>query len=137
MYRTEHDDVAGPGGSSLGDLLRDLSSNVSNVARRGIELAAAEVSRKVSKAGKDSQLIMIGAFIAYAGFLFILAAAVIALSLLIPIGWATFSVGFTVLVAGAIAIRTGKKRISEGDLLPNETIDTFKEDTRWMRNQLM
>ena len=137
MYRTEHDDVAGPGGSSLGDLLRDLSSNVSNVARRGIELAAAEVSRKVSKAGKDSQLIMIGAFIAYAGFLFILAAAVIALSLLIPIGWATFSVGFTVLVAGARAIRTGKKRISEGDLLPNETIDTFKEDTRWMRNQLM
>jgi hypothetical protein len=137
MYRTEHDGASDRGEPSLGDILRDLSKNTVDLARSGVQLAMAEVSRKVSKAGKDSQIITIGAFITYAGFLFVLAAAVIALSLLIPVGWAAFAVGVAALIGGAITIRIGKKRISEENLLPSETLDTLKEDAKWMRNQLM
>lgn len=137
MYCTQHDRVSDQGESSLGDILRDLSKNAIDLVRGGVLLAAAEMSRKVSSAWKDSQLITIGAFITNAGLLLILAAAVIALSLVIPVGWAAFAVGVAALIAGAITIRIGKRRISETDLLPRETIDTLKEDTKWTRKRLM
>ena len=127
---------SGQGVSSLGDILRDLSKNTGDLIRGEMKLAAAEMSRKVSKVGKDSQLVTIGAFVAYGGFLFILAAAAIALSLLIPDGWAALVVGVAVLPAGIIIMRTGKKRLNEG-FLPRETINTLREDTKWMRDKLM
>ncbi len=100
-------------------------------------MAVGEVSKNVSIAGKDSRLVAIGASIAYAGFLLVLAAAVIALSAFIPLGWAALAVGCAVMLAGATAILIGKKRLREGEFLPRDTLKTLKEDTKWMRNQLM
>jgi predicted phage tail protein len=95
------------------------------------------MSRKVSRAGNSLQLVTIGAFVIYAGFLLVLAAAVIALSVFIPIGWAALVVGVTVLLAGAITMLIGKKRLSKSNFIPHETIDTIKADTKWMHDQLM
>lgn len=137
MYRTEENKASGKAESSLGDILSDFSKNALDLARSGVQLAVAEMSQKVSRAGKDSELITIGAFILYAGVLFILAAAAIALSLVIPAGFAALAVGAAALIAGAVVIRIGIKRIRQENLLPSETIETLKEDSKWMRNQLM
>ena len=137
MNHTERDRASEQGEFSLGYILRDLSRNVLVLVRDEVQLAAAEMSRKVSEAGKDLQLTTIGASVAYAGFLFILAAAVIWLSFLIPAGWAALVVGVTVLLAGVITMRTGKKRLSNHDFTPSETIDMIKADTKRMRDQLM
>jgi hypothetical protein len=122
---------------SLGDALKELFSDAADLARSGFQMATAEVSRTASKAGKGSRLITIGAFVTYAGFLFILASAVFALSLLIPVGWAVFAVGTVTLIAGMAAIYAGKRQFSHTRLPLGETIESLKEDAKWMRNQLM
>ncbi len=137
MNGTERDKASDPGVSSLGDALKDLSRSVFELLGSEVRLAAGEVSQKVSRAGKDSQFVAVGASIIYAGFLLVLASAVIALSALIPLGWAALIVGFAAMAAGAITVRIGKKRLGEEDFLPRETLNSLREDTKWMRNQLM
>jgi uncharacterized membrane protein HdeD (DUF308 family) len=74
--------------------------------------------------------VIIGASVAYAGFLLILAAAVIALSVVIPAVWAALVVGAAVLLAGTITMRIGQKRRSQEDFIPRQTINTLREDAK-------
>lgn len=137
MNGTERDRVRDEGiFSSLGSIFRDLTRNAGDLVRGEIQLAAAEMTRKATKAGKDSLLVTIGAFVLYAGFLAIIAAAVIGASLLIPAGWAALIIGVVIVIAGATTMLIGKRRIRR-DILPRETIDTLREDSKWMRKQLM
>ncbi len=137
MKDTERDGASDQGVSSLGDILRDLSKSSLDLIQGEVRLAASEMSQKVSRAGKNAQLVTIGASVTYAGFLLILAAAVIALSVIIPVVWAALVVGVTVLLTGAVTMFIGKKRLRDEDFIPRETINTLKEDTKWMRDQLM
>jgi hypothetical protein len=121
--------------SSFADITADLLKNAVFLLRDEFRMASAEVTRKISKAGKSSTLPAAGAFIAYAGLLFLLAAAVIGISNLIPAGWAALIVGASALIVGGILVIIGRQRL-RGDILPRETLDTVKEDTKWMRNQL-
>lgn len=136
MNGTERDRVSDEDVSSLGEMLRDLSRNAGDLIRGEVQMAASEISRKVSRAGKNSQLVTVGASVAYAGFLAIIAAAIIGLSLIIPAGWAALAIGVAMLLAGAITMHIGKQRLSN-DFLPGETINNLREDTKWMRDQLM
>ena len=137
MKGTERDGASDRDASSLGEILRDLYKSSHDLIQGEVRLAASEMSQKVSRAGKNAQLVTIGASITYAGFLLILAAAVIALSVLIPVGWAALVVGVTALLTGAITMLIGRKRLRDEDFIPHKTIDTLKEDTKWMRDQLM
>lgn len=129
---------AGNGGlPSLGETLSDLSRNALILLEGQTRMATGEVSRKVTAVRKDSQLVAAGAFVAYAGFFFILGAVVMALSLVIPLVWATLIVGVATVAAGAVTISVGRKRLGGRDFLPRETYKNIKEDAKWMRDQLM
>lgn len=121
----------------FGDLFRDLSRNAFGLVRQEINLAATEVSGKVSQAGRDSVLLIIGASIAYAGLLFVLLAIVMALSVYIPVSVSALAVGVFTLIIGLFVVRTGKKRLNNRDFIPNKTIDALREDGKWMQDQLM
>ncbi|MDR3556921.1 MAG: phage holin family protein [Syntrophobacteraceae bacterium] len=123
------------GFSSLGDVSSDLLRNVLNLVRDEIRMASAEIWQKAANAGKSSTMLTVGGFVLYAGFIFLLAAAALGLSLVIAPVWAFLVVGAAALVVGATLTMIGKRRLS-ADILPRETIDTAKEDTKWMRNQL-
>jgi len=69
---------------SLGDLFGDLSRETSALVRHEVELARTELGQKASQVGKDVGALAVGGAIAYAGFLAILAAIIVALSAVIP-----------------------------------------------------
>ncbi|MDR3566719.1 MAG: phage holin family protein [Syntrophobacteraceae bacterium] len=121
--------------SSLGDISSDLFSNALSLVRDEIRMASAEMSQKVVDAGKSSTLLTIGGFVVYAGFIFLLLAAALGLSYVMAAGWAFLIVAVAALIVGGVLAMIGKRRL-KSDILPSETIDTAKEDTQWMRNQL-
>jgi len=121
--------------SALGDILKDLFRNGLDLIRGEVRLAAAEMSWKFSKQRKITQLVAIGASVAYAGFLSILAALVIALSAVMPAAWAALVVGVAAILTGTIVLLVAMKNRGKEDFIPRRTIDTLKEDAKWMRNQ--
>ena len=86
------------------------------------------ISRSVSLA--------IGGFIAYAGFLAIVAAIIIGLAALIPAWLAALSVGLVVVGIGYFFIQRGLNGLKPQELVPKQTIESLKETTTWAQDQI-
>jgi VIT1/CCC1 family predicted Fe2+/Mn2+ transporter len=120
----------------IGDLARDLTRDLSLLVRQEVELAKSEMTQKGRVAAPG--LGMIGA----AGVVALMAAgamtafAVIVLAVFLP-DWLSALVVGAVLAAVAygLAMR-GKERVEQaGSPMPEQTIETVKEDVEWAKTR--
>jgi len=120
----------------IGRLAKDLSGQFSTLARQEAALAAAELSEKGKKAGTAAG--MLGAAL-LAGLLMLgslTAFLIIALALALP-NWAAALI-VTALwgVAAAVLAVQGRRKMSEmGTPVPEKTIESMKEDVRWLKTR--
>jgi hypothetical protein len=121
----------------IGDLLGDLSRQVSTLVRKEIELARVEVTSSARKMGSGAAMAGAGAALLYAGLLVLLGAAVLGL---IEAGidpWlSALIVAVVVLAIGGAVTAMGVKRIQETDLAPTETAETVKENIEYVKEQV-
>lgn len=69
---------------SLGELFSELLQETRTLIRQEIELARMEITRKISRAGKDAALMAGGLAVVYAGFLALVAGAIFGLGNVLP-----------------------------------------------------
>ena len=124
------------GSRSLGDLFSELTSDLSSLIRKEIELARTETAEKISAATRSIVLIAAGGFIAYAGFIALLAAVAIALGGLMPYWLSALLVGIVVLVVGGVLIQSGRSALSNLEVTPEKTVETMKENTEMVKEKL-
>ena len=122
---------------TLGEMFAELSRETRTLVQQELQLAKTELTEKAAQMGKGAGLLVGGGLIAYGGLLAIIAALVL---ILIAIGlppWAAALVG-GVLVAGIgyLLIRAGLAALRPQELTPHKTIDTLKEDARWLKAQV-
>jgi hypothetical protein len=121
----------------MGELFKQLSDDLSTLVRQELKLAQAEMTEKGKKAG-----VGIGMF-GGAGIVGLLALGALTTCLI-----AALSTGMEVWIAalivtvvyaaaaGGLAMR-GRDRVSEATPpLPEQTIETVKEDAQWAKTQL-
>jgi hypothetical protein len=120
----------------ISGLFADLARETTNLARTEIELAKAELTEKAGQAAGGVVFLAVGGFIAYAGLLVLLAAAVLGLALVVEPWLAALIVGLVVVAIGAVVLMMGKKRLSANNLQPKRTMETLRDDKRWARSQL-
>lgn len=125
-----------PHDRSIGGLFGELAREAANLARSEIELAKAEVSEKVGSAAGGAGMLAAGGLIAFAGLIFLLASATIALSLVVEPWLAALIVGAVVAVVGVVVVLMGRSRLKAGNLAPRRTLDTLRDDKRWAESQL-
>jgi hypothetical protein len=77
-----------------------------------------------------------GALVAYLGVGLLASAAAWGLSEVVDAGWAFLIVGLVVLAGGAVLLAMGRKQLAEVHPVPEETVETLKEDARWARAQV-
>jgi uncharacterized membrane protein YqjE len=130
--------VTGPDVSdhSVGELFGRVAGDLSTLLRQELELAKAEVSEKGKEVGVGagmfggagvSGLLALGALTATAILALDTAMATWLAALIVTVVWAA--------VAGVLAL-TGRNRIREAaPAVPEQTIDTVKEDVTWAKNR--
>lgn len=121
---------------SLGELFSELSRQSSTLVRQEIALAKAEMGQKASQAGKDAGMMAAGGAIAYAGFLAIVAAAVLLLGKAVDWWLAALIVGVLVAAVGGILVKMGLDQLKQTSPAPEQTIETLKEDKEWVKRQV-
>ena len=120
----------------LSDLFRDLMNETKILIQQEIQLLKLEMSQKATQAGKNVALVAIGAALAYAGLLVLVAAATLGLALVIP-GWASaLIVGLVVVGIGYGLIQKGISDLKNINPAPQKTIDSVKETKQWTTNAL-
>ncbi len=122
--------------ASLGRLFRDLADDLSDLTRKEIELARTETMEKVSHASKAVISMAAGGFIAYAGLLFLLAAAVLVIATWVPYWLSAVIVGGIAVIVGLIMLQGGRSALQSTNITPEKTVDTMKENAQWVKEKI-
>jgi len=113
---------------SLGELLGDLTQDITKLVRQELTLARAEMANKEGNIGKQLGLLAIGGALAYSGVLAIVAALVIIVAMLgLPYWASALIVGVVVAAIGGLLVKKGLDAIRGQDLVPRQTLETLKE----------
>ncbi|MCE7984580.1 MAG: phage holin family protein [Caldilinea sp. CFX5] len=121
---------------SIGDLFTGLTEDMTKLLRQEIELARVETTQKINRAMRSVITLAAGGFVAYAGLILLLIAVAIGLSNWMPLWLSTLIVSVVALVVGAILIGSGRNSLSNLTVVPENTVESIKEDARWAKEQV-
>lgn len=114
--------------ASLPQLLGQLSEQTSRLVRDELKLAQKEFQKSVRHAGIGAGLISVAGLLAVLGLMTVIAAAVAALSLVLPV-WAAALIVAVVLFAGAgVAALVSRKQVEQVSPPTAESVDSVKLD---------
>ncbi len=128
------------GGRSFVGLFSDLWRETTTLVHKEAELAMAAMSDRVSEVVMALSAMAVGGAIVFAGFLALLAAAIIALARVLPpeaAAWLSpLIVGVVVMVIGFIALSGGKRKVGADNLKPQRTLDSLRRDRQVVKEHL-
>src|SRR5215213_5867125 len=114
----------------IGEVAKDLSSDLSLLVRQEIELAKAEMTAKGRTAAPGLGMFGLCAAGALTAFM------VLVFSIFLPEWAAALIVGAALAVLAFVLARQGKERVAEaGTPIPEQTIETVKEDVEWTKTR--
>jgi hypothetical protein len=120
---------------SIGELFSELSRETTELFRQEVQLAKAEMSQKASRVGKNVGFLVVGGVVAYTGVLALVAAGIILLGQVIPYWLSAGIIGLVIALVGLFLVVKGANTLRQEDPVPQETVETLKEDSQWLKNQ--
>jgi hypothetical protein len=120
----------------LPELMKTLADQTATLVRQEIDLAKAEVSEKGKKAGQGAGMFGGAGIVGFLALAALTAAAILGLATALPDWLAALIVGLVYAgVAGVLALQ-GRNKVQEaGPPLPEQTVETVKEDVEWAKTQ--
>lgn len=112
--------------NSLGDLLGDVTRDMSTLMRQEVELAKAEMKQTASRAGKGGGMLAGAGVAGHFVLLFLSIALWYALGELMGLGWSAVVVAVLWGIIAAILASIGRKKLKEVKGLP-QTTETLQE----------
>lgn len=120
----------------LGDLLKELTADVSALVRQEIALARTEMTEKARLYARASVMMAVAAILGLFALGALTACIILAIDLALPAWLAALIVGGVYLIVAGIFILVGLARLRRaGKPVPEQTIQTIKEDVSWARQQ--
>jgi uncharacterized membrane protein YqjE len=120
---------------SLGEIVSDVTQDLTELLRQEMELAKTELKQEVAKAGKGVGLVGGAGVAGHLFLLFVSLTAVFALDEAMPLWAAALIVSALWGVAAAVLGLTGKKAIQEANPQLPKTQRSLKEDAQWAKAQ--
>ncbi|MDQ0692732.1 phage holin family protein [Arthrobacter sp. W4I7] len=112
--------------ASLGELLGDVTRDLSTLMRQEVELAKAELKQSATKAGKGGGMLAGAGVAGHFVLLFLSLALMFALGALMPLGWAAVIVAVIWAIIAAILASMGRKELKQIQGMP-QTGETLSE----------
>ena len=128
---------AGQDDRSLGELFAELAQETSTLVRQEVELARVELGQKAAGVGRAVASLVLGGAVAYAGFLAIMAAVIVALADAgLPWWLSALLVGVVIAGVGYALVARARTALQRVELAPRRTVETLKEDREWAKEQI-
>jgi uncharacterized membrane protein YqjE len=120
---------------SLGQVVSDLSTDLSTLMKQEVQLAKVELKEEVGKVGKGAGMLGGAGFAGWFVLLFLSLALTFLLDDWLPLeAGALITAGLWAVVAAVLAL-VGRKELQESNPQLPKTQETLKEDVQWARAQ--
>lgn len=110
------------------ELVRDLTEQVSHLARTEVTLAMREMKGKAKHAGLGAAIAGAGGLFAFFGGATLIAAFVLLLALVVPAWAAALIVAGALFVIAGIAVLVARAQLKRSAPMPSPAIESAKED---------
>jgi hypothetical protein len=121
---------------SLGDLFSRLTEDLSKLVRDEVELAKVELSETLATARTAGISFGAAGVLGLMAFLMVSFAAAWGLAEVVPAGVAFLVVGAVYGLVALALMALGRQRLKALNPVPEETVDTLKEDVAWAKQQM-
>ena len=126
-----------PADSSVGDLVKAMSADLSRLVRDEIQLAQTEMSAKIKQAGVGVGAFGAAGVLALYGLAVLIAAAVLGLALVMSAWLAALIVGVVVLAIAGVVALVGKKKVDQAaPVVPERTVANVKQDVAEIKESI-
>jgi Putative Actinobacterial Holin-X, holin superfamily III len=123
---TIQQDASDASSASLGQLLGEVTKDISTLMQQEVALAKAEIRQDATKAGKGAGMLGGAGLAGYLVLLFLSLALMFALDSFMATGWAALIVAAIWAVVGAVLAVMGKSQLQRVQG-PKQTVETAKE----------
>ena len=122
---------------SMGELFKQLSDDLSKLVRQELKLAQAEMTEKGKRAGIGAGMFGGAGLVGFVALLTLTACVIAALAEAMDV-WLAALIVTVIYAAGAgVLALGGKRKVSEATPpVPEQTVETVKEDVQWAKTQL-
>jgi len=138
---TQH--PGGPGDSddlrerSIGELLKQLSEETTRLVHQELELAKAELTQKGKQAGAGAGMFGGAGAIGLAALGALTACFILALNAIMPAWLAALIVAVVYGIIAFVLVKQGQAKLkAAAPPVPEQTIETVKEDVEWAKTQM-
>ncbi|WP_395308631.1 phage holin family protein [Mycobacterium sp. AMU20-3851] len=114
--------------ASIPELVNQLTTQTSRLVRDEIRLAQKEFQMAAKRTGIGAGLFSTAGLLAFVGLLAMVAAAIAALALVLPVWAAAVIVGAVLFVAAGIAGLVGKKQVEQAPAAAQDVVANLSED---------
>jgi hypothetical protein len=120
---------------SVGELIRDLTQDLSTLMRQELELAKAEVTQEAVKSGRAASMLGGAGLAGYTFLLFLSLALAVGLGQVMHVARAMLIVAGIWALAAALLYSAGRRQLRQVHPKPQRTVDTLKEVPDAMRGR--
>jgi hypothetical protein len=120
--------------ASIGELMAQLSSQLSRLVRDEMRLAQKEFQQSAKHAGAGAGLFTAAGLLAFFGLASLIAAAIAAAALALPTWAAALIVGAALLLAAAMAALLSKSQAEDVTPAAPQTVANVKKDVQEVKN---
>ncbi len=127
--------IDGPDARTLGQLVADVSKDVSTILRDEIALAKAELTGGAKSIGKGAAFLGVAAFLGLLGLIFLFHTFAQVIAVWLPV-WAGYLIVTGVLfVVAAVLALIGKRAITSAETKPERAIRNAQETVEAVKNR--
>ena len=120
---------------SVGEIVGDISKDLSAMVRSELELAKVEAKQELTKAGKGAGMFGGAALSGYFALLFLSLFVMYLLDNVINVEWAALIITVVWAIAAGALEAIGRKKMQEVNPALETTQKSLKEDVQWAKNQ--
>jgi uncharacterized membrane protein YqjE len=125
---------ADPADASTSELVKRMSTQVSELVRGELELARAELTAKGKRAGAGAGLAGAGGVVALYGIGALIAAAIAALDIVLALWLAALVIGVVLLIVAGVLALVGRKELRQAaPPVPKDVVDSVQQDVRTVK----
>ena len=122
---------------SLGELLKQLSEQTTRLVHQELELAKAELTQKGKQAGMGAGMFGGAGALGLAALGALTACFILALNAVMPAWLAALIVAVVYGIIALVLVKQGQAKIRQATPpVPEQTIETVKEDVEWAKTQM-
>ena len=122
---------------SMGELLKQLSEQTTRLVHQELELAKAEITQKARQAGQGAGMFGGAGALGLAALGALTACFILALNAIMPAWLAALIVAVIYGAIAAFLALRGRDKVKQATpLVPEQTVETVKEDVEWAKTQM-